>query len=128
MRDVESLCEEAGLGQVSKSTASRLCRELKERFQAFRERDLSSLRLVCLFLDAILLPVRPPGAEGGRAPRLGISEGGERVLLALMAASHNHAFEMYLWPSLSYIGIGCAFRHGRRSFSMRLLLASEARP
>src|ERR671924_1325046 len=41
MRDVESLCEEAGLGQVSKSTASRLCRELRERFRAFRERDLS---------------------------------------------------------------------------------------
>jgi len=40
MRDVESLCEEAGLGQVSKSTASRLCRELRERFRAFRLRTL----------------------------------------------------------------------------------------
>jgi transposase-like protein len=81
MRDVESLCEEAGLGQVSKSTASRLCRELKERFQAFRARELSELRLVCLFLDAIFLPVRPSGAKEGVLCAWGISEAGERVLL-----------------------------------------------
>ena len=33
MRDVESLCEQAGLGKLSKSTASRMCEELKERFE-----------------------------------------------------------------------------------------------
>ncbi len=81
VRDVESLCEEAGLGQVSKATASRLCRELKERFRAFRERDLSELRLVCLFLDAIYLPVRPQGAKEGVLCAWGITEEGERVLL-----------------------------------------------
>src|SRR6266705_2930070 len=31
MRDVESLCEEAGLGSLSKSTASRICTELRDR-------------------------------------------------------------------------------------------------
>lgn len=81
MRDVELLCEEAGLGQVSKSTASRLCKELRERFRAFRERDLSELRLVCLFLDAIYLRVRPSGAKEGVLCAWGITEGGERVLL-----------------------------------------------
>ena len=40
MRDVESLCGEAGLGKLSKSTASRLCTELRERFEAFKRRDL----------------------------------------------------------------------------------------
>src|SRR5450432_945163 len=35
MRDVESLCEEAGLGKTSKSTVSRVCAELHERFEAF---------------------------------------------------------------------------------------------
>ena len=40
MRDVESLCEEAGLGKLSKSTASRICAELRERFEAFQRRDL----------------------------------------------------------------------------------------
>src|SRR5438477_2070683 len=40
MRDVESLCEQAGLGKLSKSTASRMCEELKERFEAFKRRSL----------------------------------------------------------------------------------------
>jgi mutator family transposase len=38
MRDVESLCEEAGLGSVSKATASRICRQLRERFEASKRR------------------------------------------------------------------------------------------
>jgi putative transposase len=33
MRDVESLCEQAGLGKLSKATASRICEELRERFE-----------------------------------------------------------------------------------------------
>jgi putative transposase len=40
MRDVESLCEEAGLGKTSKSTVARICSELHERFEAFCRRDL----------------------------------------------------------------------------------------
>jgi putative transposase len=40
MRDVESLCEQAGLGTLSKSAASRICEELKERFERFRRRNL----------------------------------------------------------------------------------------
>ena len=36
MRDVELLCEQAGLGKLSKSTASRICEELKQRFERFR--------------------------------------------------------------------------------------------
>jgi putative transposase len=34
-RDIESLLEEAGLGKVSKSEASRICRELRARYKAF---------------------------------------------------------------------------------------------
>jgi len=30
MRDVESLCEQAGLGRLSKTTASRICEELRD--------------------------------------------------------------------------------------------------
>ena len=52
MRDVESLCEQAGLGRLSKSTASRICEELKERFEAFKRRSLYDVQLVALFLDA----------------------------------------------------------------------------
>ncbi len=83
MRDVESLCEEAGLGQVSKSTASRICRELRERYAAFSQRDLSQIPLVTLFLDAIYLPVRPSGAKEGVLCAWGIAADGERVLLSV---------------------------------------------
>ena len=84
MRDAESLCEEAGLGKVSKSTASRICKELRDRYAAFMARDLSAVKLVALFLDAIYLPVRPSGAKEGVLCAWGISETGERVLLAVM--------------------------------------------
>ena len=40
VRDVESLCEEAGLGRTSKSTVARICSELHERFEAFCRSDL----------------------------------------------------------------------------------------
>jgi putative transposase len=81
MRDVESLCEEAGLGAVSKSSAARICRELRERFRAFKARELSKLRLVALFLDAIYLPVRPQGQKEGVLVAWGVTTDGMRVLL-----------------------------------------------
>jgi transposase-like protein len=65
MRDVESLCEKAGLGKLSKSTAQRICTELRERFEAFKRRDLYEVRLAALFLDATFLAVRPEGPREG---------------------------------------------------------------
>src|SRR5438128_2282455 len=65
MCDVESLCEKAGLGKLSKSTASRICEELRERFEAFKRRDLYEVHLVALFLDATFLAVRPDGPKEG---------------------------------------------------------------
>ena len=65
MRDVESLCEEAGLGRTSKSTVATICAELRERFEAFCRRSLYDINLVVLFLDAIYLPVRPSGPKEG---------------------------------------------------------------
>jgi transposase-like protein len=47
-RDVESLCEEAGLGKTSNSTVSRVCSELHERFEAFKRRSLYDINLVVL--------------------------------------------------------------------------------
>jgi putative transposase len=61
MRDTWSLCDEAGLGKLSKTTASRICTELRERFEAFKRRDLYEVRLAALFLDAVFLSVRPTG-------------------------------------------------------------------
>jgi hypothetical protein len=56
MRDIESLCEEVGLGTISRSTVARICAELHERFEAFKRRSLYDTNLVVLFLDAIFLP------------------------------------------------------------------------
>ena len=84
MRDVESLCEQAGLGKLSKSTASRICEELKERFAAFKQRSLYDIRLVALFLDATFIAVRPSGPKEGVLVAWGFTEDGERVLLSVM--------------------------------------------
>jgi transposase-like protein len=92
MRDVESLCEEAGLGKLSKSTASRICSELRERFERFKRRDLYGVRLVALFLDAIFLNVRPKGPKEGVLCAWGFTEEGERVLVGVclgMRESHE---------------------------------------
>jgi putative transposase len=83
LRDVESLCQEAGLGELSRSSASRICSELRQRYRAFRQRALAGIELVALFLDAIYLPVRPSGAKEGVLLAWGIDRGGERVLVDL---------------------------------------------
>jgi putative transposase len=84
MRDVESLCEQAGLGKLSKSTASRICEELRDRYEQFKRRDLYDTQLVALFLDATFISVRPSGPKEGVLVAWGFTEEGERVLLAVM--------------------------------------------
>jgi putative transposase len=84
MRDIESLCEKAGLGKLSKSTASRICEELRERFEQFKRRDLYDVQLAALFLDAVFLSVRPNGPKEGVLVAWGFTEEGERVLLSVM--------------------------------------------
>ncbi len=96
MRDVESLCEQAGLGKLSKSTASRIC-ELRERFEAFKRRDLYEVRLAALFLDAVFLSVRPDGPKEGVLVGWGFTDQGERVLLSVMLGmreSHEDWLEL----------------------------------
>src|SRR6516225_4998780 len=83
MRDVESLCEEAGLGRTSRSTVARVCAELGERFEAFKRRSLYDGNLVVLFLDAIHLPVRPSGPKEGVICAWGIDENGRRALVSV---------------------------------------------
>jgi putative transposase len=97
MRDVESLCEEAGLGKLSKSTAARICSELRERFEAFGRRDLYEVKLVALFCDAIYLAVRPEGPKEGVLCAWGFTEEGERALVAVrlgMRESHEDWLEL----------------------------------
>jgi putative transposase len=97
MRDIESLCEQAGLGKLSKTTAQRICTELRERFERFKRRDLYDVQLVALFLDAVFLSVRPNGPKEGVLVAWGFSEQGERVLLQVMLGmreSHEDWLEL----------------------------------
>ncbi len=105
MRDVESLCEKAGLGKLSKSTASRICQELRERFEQFRRRDLYDIHLAALFLDAVFLAVRPDGPKEGVLVAWGFTEDGERVLLQVMLGMRE-SHEDWLALARDLIGRG----------------------
>jgi transposase-like protein len=80
-RDIESLAAEAGLGTISRTTVSRICHELRDRYRTFRARSLAEVRLLALFTDAIYLPVRPEGPREGVLVAWGFTLAGERVLL-----------------------------------------------
>src|SRR5207244_3057131 len=82
-RDLESLLAEAGLGQLSRSSASRVCQELRERYRAFCARSLAGIELLALFLDAVYLPTRPSGAKEGVLVAWGYDLDGKRQLLAV---------------------------------------------
>jgi len=107
MRDIESLCEKAGLGKLSKSTASRICEELRERFEAFKARSLYEVRLAALFLDAVFLSVRPEGPKEGVLVAWGFTEEGERVLLSVMLGMReSHEDWLALGRDLIARGLG----------------------
>src|SRR5438445_3273460 len=82
-RDIESLAQEAGLGQISKSTVSRICRELRDRYTAFCNKSVHDLNLFALFLDAVYLPTRPSGDKEGVLVAWGYTTEGKRVLVAV---------------------------------------------
>jgi len=107
MRDIESLCEKAGLGKLSKSTASRICEELRERFERFKARSLYEVQLAALFLDAVFLPVRPEGPKEGVLVAWGFTEEGERVLLSVMLGMReSHEIWLALGRDLIARGLG----------------------
>src|SRR4029453_14546622 len=67
-----------------KSTASRICAELRQRYEAFKRRSLYEIRLVALFLDATFICVRPSGPKEGVLVAWGFTEDGERALSSVM--------------------------------------------
>ena len=80
-RDIESLAEEAGLGQLSRTAVCEITKELRARYRAFREHGLDEVELLVLFCDAIYLPTRPSGAKEGVLVAWGYEGSGQRVLL-----------------------------------------------
>src|SRR3989441_7324797 len=107
MRDIESLCQKAGLGKLSKSTASRICEELRERFEAFKRRDLYDVHVAALFVDAVFLSVRPDGPKEGVLVAWGFTEAGERALLSVMLGMReSHEDWLALGRDLIARGLG----------------------
>ena len=117
-RDIESLAKEAGLGSISRTTVSGICRELRDRYRAFRARSLADVRLLGLMLDAIYLPVRPEGPKEGVLVAWGFTTDGERVLLDVCLGQRERVED---WLDL---GQGL-IRRGLRS---PLLVVSDGAP
>lgn len=90
-RDVENLfVDTLGEKVLSKSGVSEITEKLKGEFEAWRKRDLSDLKIVYLFLDAIYLPVRQGSDEKeGVLCAYGITEEGKKVLLHLDLGSRE---------------------------------------
>jgi len=63
MREVESFCEQAGLGECVRRPASRMCEGLRERSEAFKRRSLFDVNPVVMFLDVTFISVGPSGAK-----------------------------------------------------------------
>jgi len=90
-RDVEAMFLEAlGKPVLSRSGVSRIAYQLQADFDAWRKRDLSGLRVVYLFLDAIYLALRQGTDEKeGVLCAYGILESGKKVLLHLALGSRE---------------------------------------
>ena len=101
-RDIESLAEEAELGHVSKSTVSRICRELRDRYTAFCNKSLADLNLMALFLDAIYLPTRPSGQKEGVLVVWGYTTEGAKVIGRF--PGETSCLSMCCWPCVSANG------------------------
>ncbi len=117
-RDIESLAREAGLGQISRTTISTICSELRDRYRAFRARSLAEFRLLALFMDAIYLPVRPDGLREGVLVAWGFTTEGVRVLLDVALGQRERTED---WLDL---GRGLA----RRGLRSPLLVVSDGAP
>ena len=117
-RDIESLAREAGLGTISRTAVSTVCRELRDRYRAFRARSLGEIRLLALFVDAIYLPVRPEGPKEGVLVAWGFTTDGERVLLDVCLGQRERTED---WLDL---GRGLS----RRGLRSPLLVVSDGAP
>jgi putative transposase len=91
VRDVEAALAEA-LGPeaaLGKSTVSRVCQQVKDEFDAWKQRDLSGIELEYLFLDASHFRMHP----GARAEPVlcawGITTQGSPVLVGLAPGSNE---------------------------------------
>jgi transposase-like protein len=116
-RDVEGMFIEAsGQRILSRSGVSRLTSRLQKDFDNWRKRDLSQLKVVYLFLDAIYLALRQGTKEKeGILYAYGILENGKEVLLHLALGSRE-SYDSWLsfLHDMTAQGLGRAFAGGLR--------------
>jgi transposase-like protein len=117
-RDIESLAREAGLGSISRTAVSTVCKELRDRYRAFRAKSLGEVRLLSLMLDAIFLPVRPDGPKEGVLVAWGFTTDGDRVLLDVCLGQRERTED---WTEL---GRGLT----RRGLRSPLLVVTDGAP
>jgi len=91
VRDVEAALEETfGEQVVGKSTVARVCKDVRERYERWCQRDLSGQDLVYLYWDAIYLKLRPDDEPAeGVLVAWGITLEGQKVLLGLQLGSRE---------------------------------------
>jgi putative transposase len=84
-RKVENLVQAMGMTGISKSEVSRLCGELDEMVEAFRNRPLDGTRYPYVWLDATYENVRENGHVVSLALiiAIGVTESGRREILGL---------------------------------------------
>jgi transposase-like protein len=90
-RDVEGMFAQVmGQQMLSRSGVSRITATLQKDFDSWRQRDLSGLKVLYLFLDAIYLALRQgTGEKEGVLCAYGILEDGRKVLLHLALGSRE---------------------------------------
>jgi transposase-like protein len=96
-RDVEAVLEEAFDDQLaSRSTVSRICEDIRERYRRWCERRLDGHDLVYLFCDAIYLKLHPDDTPAaGVLVAWGVTLEGRKVLLGLALGSRE-SYESWL--------------------------------
>jgi len=95
-RDIEGSLESA-LGQfvLSKSTVSEMTDTLREEYEAWRTRDLSTEAVAYLFIDTVYEPLRRWGQKTGVLCVWAMCEDGRKVLLSL-STTNRESYESCL--------------------------------
>jgi putative transposase len=106
-RKVDDLLRAMGLTGIDKSQVSRICKELDEEVQGFRNRPLEG-RYPYVWLDAIYLKVRQNHRIVSQALviAIGVNEFGDREVLGFaLGASETEAFWLEFMRSLMQRGL-----------------------
>jgi putative transposase len=99
-RDIEAMLTEVfgNEAKISRSTASRICRRLREEFDAWKRRDLSKTRIDYLYLDGSYFKMHPKAKAEPVFAAWGIDTDGHAVFLGLApgAAESTDAWRDFL--------------------------------